>query len=43
MLFANLIGMREKAYFKAAAGSEQAPSVKFNFGASPSPAPAEQR
>ena len=43
VLFANLIGMREKAYFKAAAGSEQAPSVKFNFGASPSPAPAEQR
>jgi LemA protein len=43
VLFANLIGMREKAYFKAVAGSEQAPSVKFNFGASPSPAPAEQR
>ena len=43
VLFANLIGMREKAYFKAVAGSEQAPSVKFNFGASPAPAPAEQR
>jgi LemA protein len=43
VLFANLIGMGEKAYFKAAAGSEQAPSVKFNFGASPLPSPAEQR
>lgn len=43
VLFANLIGMREKAYFKAAAGSEQAPSVKFDFGASPLPSPAEQR
>jgi len=41
VLFANLMGMREKAYFKAAAGSERAPSVNFNFGASP--APAEQR
>jgi hypothetical protein len=43
MLFANLVGMREKAYFQAAAGSEQPPSVKFNFGASPQPQPAEQR
>lgn len=41
VLFANLLGMREKAYFKATAGSEQAPAVNFSFGASP--APAEQR
>jgi len=41
VLFANLLGMREKAYFKATAGSDQAPSVDFNFRASP--APAEQR
>jgi LemA protein len=43
VLFANLLGMREKAYFKAAPGSEQAPSVNFDFRASPSPTPAEQR
>ena len=36
--FANVLGMREKAYFKAAPGSEKAPSVNFSFGASPAPA-----
>ncbi len=41
VLFANMLGMREKAYFKAAAGAEQAPSVNFNFGGTP--APAEQK
>jgi LemA protein len=41
VVFANLLGMREKAYFKAAAGADQAPGVDFNFGKSP--APAEQR
>ncbi|HXK08858.1 MAG TPA: LemA family protein [Vicinamibacteria bacterium] len=41
VVFANLLGMREKAYFKAAPGSEKAPTVNFSFGASP--APAEQR
>ncbi len=41
VLFANMLGMREKAYFKSAAGSERAPSVNFNFGGTP--APAEQR
>jgi LemA protein len=41
VLYANLLGMKEKAYFKAAPGSEQAPSVNFNFGGTP--APAEQR
>jgi LemA protein len=43
VLFANLLGMREKTYFKSAAGSDQAPAVNFSFGASPKPAPAEQR
>jgi LemA protein len=47
VLVANLLGFREKAYFKAVAGSEQAPSVNFNFQASPAPpatpAPAESR
>jgi len=43
VLFANLLGMKEKAYFQAAPGSQQPPSVNFNFGASPSPAPAEHR
>ncbi len=38
VLFANMFGMREKAYFKAQAGSDKAPSVEFNFG---KPAPAE--
>jgi LemA protein len=43
MIFARMFGMGEKAYFKAAPGSERAPSVNFNFRASPSPTPAEQR
>jgi len=39
-LFAGLMGFKEKAYFKAAPGAEQAPAVKFEFGASPAaPAP----
>ncbi len=46
VLFANLMGMREKAYFKAAAGAEQAPTVDFGNapGTAPAgtPAPAEQ-
>ncbi len=42
MIFARLFGMGEKAYFKAAPGSERAPSVNFNFRASPSPTTAEQ-
>jgi LemA protein len=41
VVFANLLGMREKAYFKAVAGSERAPNVDFKFGGTP--APAEQR
>ena len=43
VLFANLLGMKEKAYFQATAGSQQPPNVNFNFGASPQPTPAEQR
>ena len=43
VLFANLLGMKEKAYFQAAPGSQQPPSMNFNFGASPTPAPAEHR
>jgi LemA protein len=39
-LFAGLFGMKEKPYFKSTAGSEKAPSVNFNFGASPAPSPA---
>ncbi|HVO11584.1 MAG TPA: LemA family protein [Vicinamibacteria bacterium] len=45
VLFANLMGMRDKAYFKAAAGAEQAPTVDFGNapGTAPAtPAPAEQ-
>jgi LemA protein len=37
-LFASMFGFGEKAYFKAAAGAEKAPEVKFNFGQSPAPA-----
>lgn len=40
-LFAGLFGMKEKPYFKAAAGSEKAPSVNFNFGASPAASPSK--
>ena len=39
VLFANMLGFKEKAYFKAQAGAEQPPKVEFPFGASPSPAP----
>jgi LemA protein len=40
-LFAGLFGMKEKPYFKAVAGSEAAPAVNFNFGASPAATPAK--
>jgi LemA protein len=40
-LVANMSGFKPKAYFKGAAGSQQAPEVNFNFGNTPaSPAPA---
>jgi LemA protein len=38
VVFANLLGMREKTYFQARPGSDQAPSVDFNFGRTPAPA-----
>src|SRR5512139_3227530 len=41
VLVARLMGFGEKAYFKAAAGADKAPTVDFNFRATP--APAEQR
>jgi LemA protein len=37
VLAANLMGFGEKAYFRSAPGSEQAPGVNFEFGASPAP------
>jgi LemA protein len=40
-LFAGLFGMKEKPYFKAVAGSEKAPTVNFNFGATPAPSPSK--
>jgi LemA protein len=43
VLFANLLGMKEKAYFQSTPGSQQPPNVNFQFGASPTPAPAERR
>jgi len=43
VLVARLMGFGEKVYFKAVAGSDQAPAVNFNFSATPAPAPAESR
>jgi LemA protein len=40
VLVANSFGFREKAYFKAQAGAEQAPKVQFEFG-QPAPRPAQ--
>ena len=40
VVFANLLGMGEKSYFKASAGAAQPPAVNFDFGRSPAPAPA---
>ncbi|HET7291120.1 MAG TPA: LemA family protein [Vicinamibacteria bacterium] len=37
-IVANMGGFAEKAYFKATAGAEKAPEVKFDFGKSPAPA-----
>ena len=36
-LVAGMLGFKEKAYFRSAPGSERAPDVNFNFGASPAP------
>lgn len=40
-LFAGFFGMKEKPYFKAVVGSEKAPAVNFNFGASPAATPSK--
>jgi LemA protein len=40
VLFAGLLGFGEKAYFQAAPGADQAPTVDFQFGDTPAP-PAE--
>jgi LemA protein len=43
-LIASMLGFKEKAYFKAAAGAERAPAVQFNFQNTPAaaaPAPAK--
>ncbi len=43
-LMAGMLGFKEKAYFKAAPGSERAPTVNFNFQNAPAtaaPAPAK--
>jgi LemA protein len=37
-LVANMSGFKPKAYFKGAAGSQNAPEVNFNFGNTPAPA-----
>jgi LemA protein len=34
-IVANMSGFKPKAYFKGAAGSQQAPEVNFNFGSTP--------
>ncbi len=44
-LIAGMLGFKEKAYFKATAGAERAPTVQFNFqnppATVPAPAPAK--
>jgi LemA protein len=37
-IIANFTGFKEKAYFQSAPGSEKAPTVNFQFGATPAPA-----
>jgi LemA protein len=39
-LMAGMLGFKEKAYFKAAAGAERPPAVQFNFQNPPATAPA---
>jgi LemA protein len=38
VLFANLLGMREKTYFASKPGSDVPPTVNFDFGGKPAPA-----
>jgi LemA protein len=42
VVFARLLGFAEKAYFTAAPGADQAPTVDFQFGDSSAPAEAPQ-
>jgi LemA protein len=42
MLYAGLFGFRERPYFAAAPGAENAPKVNFDFG-KPSPPPAAEK
>lgn len=37
VLFAGMLNFQQKPYFQATAGAETAPSVKFDFGAAPTP------
>jgi len=37
VLFAGMLNFQQKPYFQATAGAETAPSVKFDFGATPTP------
>jgi LemA protein len=41
VLFAGALGFTPRPYFSAAPGSEAAPKVKFDFGGTPTPAPAK--
>jgi len=38
VFFAGFLGFQQKPYFQSTAGSETAPSVKFDFGTAPTPA-----
>jgi LemA protein len=38
VVFANLLGMKEKTYFASRPGSDVPPTVNFNFGGTPAPA-----
>jgi LemA protein len=40
LVFARIFGFNEKSYFRAQAGADRAPTVNFDFSASPTPAPA---
>lgn len=42
-MVANMSGFKPKAYFRGAAGSQNAPEVNFNFGNTPAPAPTGTR
>lgn len=41
VLYAGVMGFRERPYFNAAPGSETAPKVQFDFDSHPTPAPAK--